>query len=79
MGGQAPEHCPISEHQFRVAAAEQASIESVQEQLRTLLRGRIVVGFAIDNDLKVLGVSRDDLMVRDVNCTLMQFDVLNQI
>ena len=62
-----------------MAAAEQASIESVQEQLRTLLMGRIVVGFAIDNDLKVLGVSRDDLMVRDVNCTLMQFDVLNQI
>ena len=27
--------------------------------------GRIVVGFAIDNDLKVLGVSRDDLIVRD--------------
>ena len=27
---------------------------------------RIVVGFAIDNVLKVLGISRSDLMVRDV-------------
>ena len=49
-----------------MAAAEQVSIESVQERVRSLLVGRIVVGFAIDNDLKVLGISRGDLTVRDI-------------
>ena len=73
VGGQARKHCPISEHQFQVAAAEQVSIESVQEQVRTLLMGRVVVGFAINNDLKVLGISRDDLTVRDVQ---LHFDAV---
>lgn len=59
----AAELCPISEDQFQVAAAEQVSIESVQE---SLLVSRIVVGFAIENDLKVFGISRGDLMVRDI-------------
>ena len=54
-----------AEDQFQVAAAERVSIESVQERVRSLLVGSIV-GFAIDNDLKVLGISRNDLMVRDV-------------
>ena len=54
VGGEARRKCPISDHQFMVAAAEQVSIESVQEQVRALLDGRIVVGFAITNDLKVL-------------------------
>ena len=56
----------ISERQFRVAAAEQVSIESVQEQVRILLEGRIVVGFDITNDLKVLGMSLPPEMVRDL-------------
>lgn len=60
------EHCPISEHQFMVAAAEQVSIESVQEQVRALLDGRIVVGFSISNELKVLGISLPPEMVRDI-------------
>ena len=66
VSGRARDSCPISEHQFQVAAAAQISIESVQEQVRSLLVGRIVVGFAIDDDLKVLGISRSDLMVRDI-------------
>ena len=66
VGGLARKYCPISEHQFRVAANEQVSIESVQERVRSLLVGRIVVGFAIDNDLKVLRISRDNLTVRDI-------------
>ena len=70
VGGQ---HCPISEHQFRVAAAEQVSVESVQEQVRTLLMGRTVVGFAIDDDLQVLGISRNDLTVRDIQ---LHFDAV---
>ena len=49
-----------------VAAAEQVSIESVQEQVRALLDGRIVVGFDIANDLKVLGISLPPEMVRDI-------------
>ena len=58
--------CPISGHQLRVAAAEQVSIESVQEQVETLLEGRIVVGCDITNDLKVLGASLPPEMVRDL-------------
>ena len=54
----AQQFCPMSEHQFRVATAAQISIESVQEQVRSLLMDRIVIGFAINNDLKVLGISQ---------------------
>ena len=66
VGGEARKRCPISDHQFMVAAAEQVSIESVQEQVRALLDERIVVGFAITNDLKVLGISLPPEMVRDI-------------
>ena len=58
--------CPISEHQFQVAAAEQVSIESVLEQVKALLEDRIVVGFAIANDLEVLGISLPPEKVRDL-------------
>ena len=66
MGGEARRKCPMSEHQFMVAATEQVLIESVQQQVRALLDGRIVVGFAITNDLKVLGISLPSEMVRDI-------------
>ena len=66
VGGRAREHCPISDHQFMVAAAEQVSIESVQEQVRALLDGRIVVGFDTSNNLKVLSISLPPEMVRDI-------------
>ena len=52
--------CPISDHQFRVAATEQISIESVREQ------DKIVVGFALEGDLKVLGITLPAEKKRDL-------------
>ena len=62
----AQQFCPISEYQFWVATAAQISIESVQEQVRSLLMDRIVVGFAINNDLIVPGISQGNLTLRDI-------------
>ena len=55
--------CPISEVQF-VRAVQPASV--VQEHVRALLDGVIVVGFAFHNDLSVLGVTLFPDIVRDV-------------
>ena len=63
---------PVSDRQFQVAAAEQSTIESVQEQVRALLEDTIVVGFDIANNLKVLGISLPPEKVRDIQ---MHFDV----
>ena len=60
------EWCPISDVQFRVAAAAQISVESVQEQVKSLLEDRIVVGFALEGDLKVLGISLPPEKTRDI-------------
>ena len=58
--------CPISDHQFRVAATEQISIESVREQVKPLLEDKIVVGFALEGDLKVLGITLPAEKKRDL-------------
>ena len=60
------QYCPVSDHQFRVAAAEQMSIESVREQVKPLLEDRIVVGFAMKGDLQVLGITLPPGMTRDL-------------
>ena len=41
VGGEARKRCPISEHQFEVAAAQQVSLELVQQQVRALVQDRI--------------------------------------
>ena len=56
-------YCPISERQFKVAAA---TVESVQQQVGTILEDMIIVGFDIANDLKVLGIDPPPEKVRDV-------------
>ena len=58
--------CPISDHQFQVAAAEQISIESVREQVKPLLEDKIVVGFAMEGDLQVLGITLPAEKKRDL-------------
>ena len=58
--------CPISDVQFRVAAAAQISVESVQEQVKSFLEDKIVVGFALEGDLKVLGISLPPEKTRDI-------------
>ena len=55
--------CPISEVQF-VRAQEPTSV--IQQRVRALLDGVIVVGFAFHNDLSVLGVTLSPDIVRDV-------------
>ena len=56
-------YCPISKRQFKVAAA---TVESVQQQVGTILEDMIIVGFDIANDLKVLGIDPPPEKVRDV-------------
>ena len=49
--------CPISDHQFQVAAAEQISIESLLEQVKPLWEDKIVMGFSLVGDLQMLGIT----------------------
>lgn len=46
---------------------------SRSKQVRTLLEGRIVVGFAITNDLRVLDISLPPEIVRDIQ---LRFDAV---
>ena len=49
-----------------MAAAEQISVESVQEEVKSLLEDRIVVGFALGNELEVLGITLPPEKTRDL-------------
>ena len=49
-----------------MAGAEEVDFTLVQDQVRTLLKDTIVVGFDVANDLKVLGITLPPERVRDV-------------
>ena len=52
--------------QFLVAGAGQVDFSHVRDQVRTILEDTIVVGFAIANNQKVLGISLPPQKVRDI-------------